>query len=214
MHKRIFLLLLPAWMLLLAFNMAGFATSWSLFALGALGWLAALALRRPLLLLLNALNVSPATIKYSVLCSSGPIEEGVRVFLLVFSLRSRGAAVSLGCGWAEAEALISVVGSILAAAKLKNRSGPKTAPTRENSATHATTWGLLERSSSALAHVGFSLIAAAHPSAFVVTAVLHSAVNIVAISLITRSILLTQLIVLAFSITVLLAGLLFSLKIA
>lgn len=208
-------IVLPPWVLLFAFAVMGIPINWSSFVCGALGWLAALALRRPLAMLLAARKVNTRSIKFVVLCSSGPFEEGVRLCTLFVTGRSMAAAVAIGCGWAEAEALLTaaVTAVTLASIRKSPNKAEEIGPVQKTQAKPAAGWAVLERSSSSLTHVGFTLLAAAIPVVVFVTAVLHSLINIAAVSLITRSILWTQLLIFVFSIALFSAGLLLALRI-
>jgi hypothetical protein len=125
------------------------------------------------------------------------------------------AAVAIGCGWAEAEALLTAAVAAVALISIRNSSkkAEEIEPVQKTQAKPAAGWAVLERSSSALTHVGFTLLVAAIPVVVVITAVLHSLINIAAVSLITRSIVWTQLLISVFGITIFSVGLLLTFRI-
>jgi hypothetical protein len=82
----------------LVFREAGFPMHWAAFGIGAFGWWIAYLLRIPITLALkrSSPNEQPTAIVYF----SGPLEEGVRLAVLLITGMSMHWALSIGQGWA------------------------------------------------------------------------------------------------------------------
>ena len=83
-------------------------------ALGAAGWMIALALRQPVALIASRVTTKDRAMTV-VGWASGPAEEVVRLLLVLFVLRSGSAAAWAGAGWMAVEvALVTVNGLMIA----------------------------------------------------------------------------------------------------
>lgn len=196
----------------LGFDAAGLPMNWKAFGLGAAGWMAALILRGPVTLL--AQRFWPKQAENIVIGSSGPLEEGVRVALLLWTSTAFPWAAALGMGWAAIEVLFAVVnGAALAA--LVNRTDEKAMQARQVLAQRGVLnahplWGVMERISASGVHIGFTLIAAANPLFVVAAAPIHSAVNLVLTRLAARSMWQGQAAIAAAGAAAMITGLLLS----
>jgi hypothetical protein len=159
-------------------------------AVGALGWLVALALRAPIALVALRLSGAPQRIQPWLILSSGPLEEGVRVAVVLFVGRDLSTALWIGLGWAAVEVLYSIVNGVVVA-QLAQRTDPEAEAARAllppaALAPSAPLWGIVERTFATALHVGFTLIVAAMPLAAIATAIVHSAVNVTFLALLRR----------------------------
>jgi hypothetical protein len=149
---------------------------------GAAGWFVALLLRSPVGLAAMALKRSEDETTRWVVASSGPLEEGVRLVALLLFGRDLTTALWLGLGWASIEIVYTIINGF-ALASLANRNDPEAERVRALLPPSAFTaagvaWGVVERAWASAVHVGFTLITAAAPIAVILTAPLHSAINI------------------------------------
>ncbi|HSK93756.1 MAG TPA: hypothetical protein VLA76_06845 [Candidatus Angelobacter sp.] len=149
---------------------------------GAGGWLLALLLRAPVGLLGMHLAGTPERAQRWVVASSGPLEEAVRLAVLLLVGRDLGTALWIGLGWATIEVLYSI-GNGFAVAALAERTDPEAERARAMlppAALAATSplWGVVERAWASALHIGFTLILAAVPLLVLVTAPLHTAINV------------------------------------
>src|SRR5258707_10782145 len=78
------------------------APAWRLLALGAAGWIVALLLRQPVMLITNRMT-SAERARTIVGWTSGPAEELVRVGLVLLFVNTVSNAVWAGVGWAGVE---------------------------------------------------------------------------------------------------------------
>src|SRR5690606_13546745 len=149
---------------------------------GAAGWLLALVLRGPVGLIAMRSTEDQERAQTVVAASSGPLEELVRLGAVTVVGRDLGTAWWLGLGWAAIEVLYSIVNGFAMAA-LAERDDPEAErakalmPPVAFSRT-APWWGIVERSWASALHIGFTLVVAAAPLAVVVTAPLHSGINL------------------------------------
>jgi len=186
------------------------APEWRVLALGAGGWITALLLRQPVMLIASRMT-SPEWTRTIVGWASGPAEESVRVGLVLLFVKTFGTAVWVGVGWAGAEVVVIAINGI-AIAKLMTRDDPKALKVqaalreRDMPTTCAPGWAVTERFSATAMHVGFTLLLFAQPWWALGTIVLHSATNMIAVRYAKRSVALTELALAVFSIGILLCG--------
>jgi hypothetical protein len=184
---------------------------WKLAGLGAAGWIVALVLRAPVALLAKWL-ASPERTGAIMGWASGPAEELVRVGMVLLFVHTAADATWAGFGWGGIEVVFTAINGIAIAALL-TRDGPKAqkvqAVMRERDAMTTCGWGwaALERCSAMALHLGFTLLLFAQPWLVLVTHVVHSLTNMAAVHFVKRSVMLTELALLAISFAILLCGL-------
>jgi hypothetical protein len=157
---------------------------------GAGGWLLALILRAPVGLLGMKLAGSPQRAQRWVVASSGPLEEAVRLAALLLVGRDLATALWIGLGWAAIEVVYGIANGFAIAA-LAERTDPDAEQARAMLPPAALTstgplWGVVERAWASALHIGFTLVLAAVPVAVLLTAPLHTAVNVGALWLLER----------------------------
>jgi hypothetical protein len=179
-------------------------------ALGAAGWMIALALRQPIALIASRVTTEERTMTV-VGWASGPAEEVVRLLLVVFFLGTGSAAAWAGAGWMAVEvAMITVNGLMIAT--LLTKDDPKSIEARKILSEqglmqdYGPWWGVVERFGAAGVHIGFTLLLLAQPWLVLVTIVVHSATNMLVVRYAKRSIPLTELVFLGWGLVVLTAG--------
>lgn len=198
------------WILLVA---AGYPPQVGPFIAGALGWLIALALRMPVILIASRALKPPERAMPVIIAASGPAEETVRVIALLLMGRDVPTALWLGFGWTTIEIGYTYINA-LALAKLANRTDPEAQRAREMLPPAAFTsaapvWGAVERIGASALHIGFTLIVAVVPIAFVITAIIHSAFNLILVNMSrTRPIFVVESFVCAVGVIALVVGLL------
>jgi hypothetical protein len=166
----------------LAFTWMGYPPQPGLFAVGALGWFVALILRTPVGLAVLRISGSEDRAQTWVVASAGPLEEGMRLAALTLVGRSPLVALWLGLGWVAVEVLFAI-GNGLAVSALVNRTDPEAMrikalipPSALTSS--AAAWGVVERAWASAIHIGFTLVLSAVPIAVLVTAPVHTLVNV------------------------------------
>jgi hypothetical protein len=154
---------------------------------GAAGWLLALVLRTPVGLVGMKVTGSTETTQAWVVASSGPLEEATRLAVLLLVGRDLSTALWVGLGWASIEVLYAIANGFALAA-LAERTDPEAErakamlpPSAMGGA--APLWGVVERAWASALHIGFTLILAALPLAVLLTAPVHSLVNVAALRL-------------------------------
>jgi hypothetical protein len=157
---------------------------------GAAGWLLALVLRAPVGLVGMKLASSPARAQRWVVASSGPLEEAARLAALLLVGRDLGTALWIGLGWAAIEVLYAIANGFAVAA-LAERTDPEAERARAMLPPAALTasgplWGVVERVWASALHIGFTLVLAAVPVAVLLTAPVHTMVNVGALWLMER----------------------------
>lgn len=157
---------------------------WRLVGFGALGWWLALLARGPVILLARKLTVDKA--RTLVVSVSGPSEELVRLALLFILGLNIDNAYALGLGWAAVEIVYSLLQSFALGA-LAQRTDKKAKQAKalleqqgmlKSMEPTAPFWGIVERLSANAIHVGLSLLLVFSPWLVVVTAPLHSTLNL------------------------------------
>ena len=166
----------------IAIAASGHPLEFAALAAGALGWLIALALRTPVILAATRRFGSYERALPVIIGASGPAEETVRVIALLLVGREIGTALWLGFGWTTIEIVYTYV-NVIAVAQLVRRDDPQAQRVLELVPPAALSdaapwWSAIERTGVSALHIGFSLIVAALPIAFVVTAVVHSTFNL------------------------------------
>lgn len=150
---------------------------------GAVGWLVALVLRAPVALAALNRTGSRERAQPWIVGSSGPLEELVRLAVLLIVGRELDVALSVGLGWAGIEVVYAIVNGF-ALATLAGRTDPEAEqakamlPSQAALEANSPWWGVLERLWASLLHVGFTLIVAAQPILVVLTMIVHSAANL------------------------------------
>ena len=149
---------------------------------GAAGWLLALVLRAPVGLLGVRITGSPERAQRWVVASSGPLEESVRLAVLLLVGRDVETALWIGLGWAAIEVVYAIANGFAVEA-LSRRTDPEADRARAllppaALGGNAPWWGVAERTWTTAVHIGFTLIVAAVPVLVVATAAVHSALNV------------------------------------
>jgi len=170
--------LLYAWI----FHSLGEPMSWGAFGLGALGWFIALILRGPVAAITSKL-MTPDSAKLTVILSSGPLEESVRLILLALTSLTLSNAVSIGQGWAAIEVLYAVINTfaIITIVNRKDEKAAQALHAMEQQGMRADTnpiIGVIERITASAYHIGATLLIACHPWLVIVMIPLHSILNI------------------------------------
>lgn len=160
---------------------------------GAVGWLLALVLRSPIGLVGVKVTGSTERSQRWVVASSGPLEEAVRLAALLLVGRDLPTALWLGLGWASIEVVYAIVNGFALAA-LAERTDPEAEQAKAMLPPAALSsssplWGILERAWASALHIGFTLILAALPIAVLLTAPIHSGINVAALRLMQRRVL-------------------------
>lgn len=151
--------------------------------LGGLGWVAALILRAPVGVAASRLRADPAGAQSIVTAASGPLEELVRLVVVLALGRDLDTAVSIGLGWAAIEVLYGIVNGVVLVAVL-SRDDPEAEQLRailpfpEAILESSPLWAAWERIWASGLHVAFTLLIAVGPLLVLVTIPLHSATNL------------------------------------
>jgi len=186
------------------------APGWLALALGAAGWLVALMARQPFALL--AVKVAGRERAATIVgWLSGPAEELARLALVLVALSTVHAATWAGVGWGAIEVVFTIVNAVVISA-IMTRTDAKSIEAREMmrdlgmTAPQAAGWGVLERVSAMMLHLGFTLMLFAEPWLVVLTIPLHSATNMAAVRFAKSHLAATELLLLALGAMVLGAG--------
>jgi hypothetical protein len=160
---------------------------WPLVA-GAIGWVVALAVRAPVALIGMRVLGDMERLRRFIPWVSGPAEEGVRVVVVLLVGRELGTALWIGFGWAAIEVVYAVINGF-ALAQLENRTDEEAMQAKAILPpamldASAPWWGVLERVFASAIHIGFTLIVAFAPIAFLLTMVVHSLFNVAIVSLV------------------------------
>lgn len=186
---------------------------WQWILLGALGWWLALILRLPLILALK--DKPPERSKTPIILASGPAEELVRLGLLLWLGMNLDTAFSLALGWAGLEVVYAIVQGF-ALVQLSRRHDDKAEEAKAllrlqgmDQALQASApfWGIAERFSANAIHLAFTLLLLASPFLVVLTAPLHSGMNLLFMRMLRRSLPATQLALMALAALLLLLSL-------
>lgn len=175
----------------IGFRLYGFDPHWGAYGLGALGWLAALVLRGPVIAVANS-KLPREKAMTVVGASSGVLEESVRIILLALTSFSASWAVSIGQGWAAIEVLFVMV-NVIAIASLAGKTDEKSMQAKQMLEAQGTIhgnplWGVLERVWASAFHIGCTLVVASAPWLVILLVPLHSTVNFITVRLAKKSI--------------------------
>lgn len=157
--------------------------AWSSLGFGALGWFGALMLRGPLAAVLSQTMRDEERVKTIIVSSSGPIEEGVRLLILILVGRSFSDAAAIGVGWAAIEVVYTIITGFLTLSLLR-RTDPEAMQARQlleaqGMIRETGPWlGIVERVGATALHIGFTFIVAWRLVAVIGTAIAHSAANL------------------------------------
>lgn len=186
------------------------APEWIAIALGAVGWIVALMARQPFALL--AVKVAGRERAATIVgWLSGPAEELARLALVLVALSTVHAAAWAGIGWGAVEVVFTIVNALVISAMM-TRTDAKSIEARElmrdlgMTAPQAAGWGVLERVSAMMLHLGFTLLLFAEPWLVLLTIPLHSATNMVAVRFAKTRLATTELSLLVLGAIVLAAG--------
>ena len=188
------------------------ALVWSAVGFGALGWAVALALRGPVALLVRRRSEHMPTVQRAIAAASGPLEEPVRLILLLLIGRDLDAAYSIGLGWAGLEILYGIVNGFVLAS-IRTRTDEKAVEARRqleelgflrDFPAYA---GVVERFTASAFHIGSTLLLAWSPVLLVAAIPVHSGLNLGFLALLPRSMARAQVVVGAIGLPVLAAGL-------
>ena len=151
---------------------------------GALGWIVALALRAPVAIVAARLAGAPEPAQPWIVAASGPLEELVRLGLVLVASQGLDRALSIGLGWAAIEVVYAVANGA-AMAMLIGRTDSEAdriramIPIAGALEPSALWWGAFERWWASVLHIAFSVILAARPVLVLFNIVAHSATNLV-----------------------------------
>ncbi len=192
----------------LAFWAGGVPLDPRAFALGAGGWMLALALRAPIGLLVKGLPKERASTW--VASASGPLEEGVRLAALLLTATSFRWAASLGQGWAAIEVVFAVVNALVVL-RLSQRTDEQAQEIREALAASGNLnasplVGVVERISASAFHIGSTLLIASNPWWAALMVPIHTASNLGVVRLVKRSTFLAEALMAVVGAATLLAG--------
>ncbi len=165
-------------------------------ALGAAGWLVALALRPPAALAASRLPrmKAPRPMASFMALISGPAEETIRLLLVLFLVKGFDNLLWAGFGWATVEVVYTLVNAVVIRRLLVDPS-EKAAEARRALASMGflqyvqnmvPVLGAIERAAVSLLHIGFTLLLGWNPWLVFVTMPVHSAVNMSAVRLLRR----------------------------
>ena len=166
-------------------------------ALGAAGWVVALALRMPAALAASRMpgwKKTPTLMTTFMSAISGPAEEGVRLLMVLFLVKGFGSLLWAGFGWGTVEVVYTLVNAVVIRRLLVDPS-EKAAEARRALAsmgflqyvrTLVPVLGAVERGAVTLLHTAFTLLLGWNPWLVFVTMPVHSAVNLSAMRLVRR----------------------------
>lgn len=185
---------------------------WKALGFGALGWLIALALRGPVAMLATKFSGTPERAKLWVGGASGPLEEGVRLVVLLLVGVSFPTVMSIGLGWAAIEVLFGIVNSAVVVSLMRRTDEKAEEARRQMEAqglldANNSFWGISERIFASASHVGFALLVAAHPLLVLLTIPVHSGLNFSIVGLARSSMARAQLVFALLGSVLLLGGL-------
>lgn len=192
----------------LGFRYAGIPVRWASFGIGTAGWMIALMLRGPIALLLKKTSKERAATIIGA--ASGPLEEGVRLAVLLFAGLSFQSAASIGQGWAAIEVLFTVVNGVVLAIMLV-RTDEKSMQVKEvlensGNLNQSPLLGVSERIFASAFHIGSTLLIAHNLWMAVVLIPAHSVFNLVTVRLVKKSAIGAEIFVAACGLTTFLAG--------
>lgn len=173
---------------------------WGFVGLGALGWWLALLARGPVMLLTRKLAAE--RVRTFIISASGPSEELVRLVLLLIIGLNFDNAYALGLGWAAIEIIYSLLQSFALGA-LVQKTDKKAKEVKKlleqqgmtkSMEPSAPFWGIVERLSANAIHIAFSLLLVISPWLVVLSAPLHSALNLLITRLFRQSMAVAEIV--------------------
>ncbi|HZK84592.1 MAG TPA: hypothetical protein VFC58_07955 [Desulfosporosinus sp.] len=181
----------------LAQNRYGVTMNWYAFGLGALGWSIALGLRGPISLVCKFMSKEKTTT--IIVASSGPLEEIVRLLLLALTSAAFSWSVSVGQGWAAMEVLFAIINSIVLTIMVQ-RTDEKAMQAREflessGNLNMSPIWGVVERIFASAFHIGSTILIASNFWFVIIMIPIHSVINLGALKLAKKSIVLTEVLI-------------------
>ncbi len=185
-----------------------------LILLGAAGWWLALLLRLPVMLLAGKPPQEKS--RTCIILSSGPLEEATRLIILVVIGLTIENGYMIGIGWAAIEiiyALVQGAGMGVLASKTDKKSMEakkliKSMGMDKTMQPNAPYWGIVERLSANALHLAFSMMLVISPYLFVLSAPLHSYLNLSMTKIMKTSLAKAELIFLVISLILFILSLL------
>jgi hypothetical protein len=171
-------------------------------ALGAAGWLAAMALRAPAGVFVSRMPKQDAPTFMALI--SGPAEELVRLLLVVFAVHGFASVLWAGFGWGTIEVVYTLVTALVVRRLLLDTSAKAVQARRllvsigwlQYVQSLVPVLGAVERAGVSLLHIGFTLLLGWNPWLVLVTMPAHTATNLTAVRLMKqRSVILMETIV-------------------
>lgn len=213
--SRIVFLILPLLVLIPVligglFQVAGIPVVWKGLGLGAIGWFLALNLRIPIgLLAARCFKKEKASIVVGG--SSGPLEELVRLGLLLLTATSLSWSASVGQGWAGIEVLYAILNGVLIQSLL-GRTDEKAMQAKAVLESQGMLgippiWGFAERLSASAYHIGATFLIAAYPWSVLFLIPFHSALNLGTLKILKKSVARAEGFVALFGLFVFIVGL-------
>ncbi|KUO94880.1 YhfC family intramembrane metalloprotease [Ferroacidibacillus organovorans] len=181
---------------------------WIPFAAGALGWFVALMLRGPIAL---AIKKAPKNRAVMMMGSvSGPFEELVRLFVLLFLGVGFSSALSIGQGWAAIEVLFTIINGMVIVTVI-GRNDEKSIQVKEllestGNLNQSPLLGIWERIFASAFHIGSTLLLARHLWMVVLLAPIHSILNLAAVNIAKKYAIMAEVFIAIIGTIVLFAG--------
>lgn len=169
----------------------------------------ALFLRGPVTVLFKGLSKEKATLFVGL--SSGPLEEGVRLILLLLTGTSFSWAISVGQGWVMIEVLFTIINGFVLI-HIIQRQDEKSIQVKElleskGQLRLSPLWGVVERIFASAFHIGVTLLIAKIPLLTFIFVIVHSLFNLVVVWLSRKNMLVAQLFVAIVGTALLVTGL-------
>jgi hypothetical protein len=182
------------------FRAWGLELSWTAAITGSMGWVLAYLLRIPASVIARTIFKEPKTIETWVVSCSGPLEELIRLGVLLAIGREFDLAYSIGLGWGGVEVLYVAFNDYVITGIMKRTDEEAIAQQialREAGMIHewSTPLGVVERASSTAFHIGSTLLIAKWPWFTTVSMVLHSALNLTVRSIARDRVFVTQVLI-------------------
>lgn len=199
-QSKVVFFILPLFVLIpviigVLFQGAGIPLVWRGLGLGAIGWMVALVLRAPVGLLATKLY-KKETANLLVVGSSGPLEELIRLGLLLVTATGFSWSASVGQGWAGIEVLYAILNGLVVQSLL-GRTDEKAMQAKAMLASqgmlgHSPVWGFAERISASAYHIGATFLIASSPWFVLILIPFHSALNLGTLKILKKSIALAE----------------------
>jgi hypothetical protein len=211
-----FLMLLVPVIFLFAYHVFNIEFMWQPFILGALGWYIALMLRIPFIFIIRKLHISDSRKTTLTIGLSGPTEETTRLLFVLLIGFDFHNALLLALGWASIEVIYAIVQAI-ALVNLRSRTDEKAMKAKgmieaQGMGTilqdHSPLLAIVERISATCIHLGFTVLLVVNPFIVLIDMIIHSCINLFAVYMVKKSVLLTELYLFFISAFLLIAALL------